>query len=54
MCDMSQYEEEIKRIIRDTIIDQLDTVSVELHASAVDWMADDMYDALEDELRGPA
>lgn len=48
------YEEEMIRRIRDAIIDQLDTVSVELHADTVDWMAEDMYATIEDELRGPA
>jgi len=48
----TEYEREMVERIRDILIEQLDTVGVSVHGSAVDWMAQDMYDDLEDEFRG--
>lgn len=51
---MSHYEEEMVGRIREILKDKSDWIDLDLHPSTLDWWAQDLYDQLEDEFRGPA
>lgn len=50
---MSHYEEEMVGRIREVIVEHFDCFEVDVPDSTFDWMATDLYSALEDEFRGP-
>jgi len=51
---MSNYEEEMVERILEFLKDKNDWIGLDLHLSTLGWMAQDLYDMLEDEFRGPA
>jgi hypothetical protein len=51
---MSKYERNLRERIANILTEQLNWIDVNLRADTVAWLAQSVYDELEDELRGPA